>query len=471
VKTRVLVVADYYLPGFRAGGPVRAISNTIARLTSSADFFVVTRDHDVGGAKYLDVEAGRWIDGGTARVLYASRLTPGLLRRCVEESGCDVIWLNSLFSRASIALLALRALGRVDVPMLLAPRGELSPGALAIKRIRKATALRLLRWSGCLRSVHWLASSKVERAVIARTLGRVPITCVPESVAPVPHGDERWPSKSGGQLNAVFASRVARTKNLLFLLETLATCNGDIGLDIIGPLEDRDYWARCRALIARLPSRVRVRYVGEVPHADLHSRLASYDLLILPTVGESFGHIVVEAWAAGCPVLVSDRTPWRQLAEGGVGWDVPLRHDAWAAALRAALDIGADDHLAMRRHAREHARSVWREGLAGDSLFLRLLDDAGRGIRRRRVSSSKTPESPVASANSRMPSPESRAPNAESRTATSESRVPNPESRVANPEFRAPSPGPRAPSPGPRAPSPGPRAPSPGPRAPSPECA
>ena len=50
-RPRVLVVADYYLPGFRAGGPVRAISNTISRLASGTDFFVVTRDHDADGPK------------------------------------------------------------------------------------------------------------------------------------------------------------------------------------------------------------------------------------------------------------------------------------------------------------------------------------------------------------------------------------------------------------------------------------
>ena len=393
MKTRVLVVADYYLPGFRAGGPVRAISNTIARLASSADFFVVTRDHDAGGARYPDVEAGGWTDRATARVWYAPRLTVGLLRQCIDESDCDVIWLNSLFSRASLVVLALRRMAHVEVPVLLAPRGELSPAALGIKPVRKAMAIRLLRWTGCLRPVHWLAASEVEAEGIKGTTGGASITCVPESVAPVPEADEPWPSKSRGQLRAVFASRLAPTKNLLFLLELLAVGNDDIRLDVIGPLDDRDYWARCRARIASLPPRVRVNYVGEVPHADLHSRLASYDLLILPSTGESFGHIVVEAWAAGCPVLVSDRTPWRQLSERGIGWDVPLQHDAWAAALRAALDLGDGDHRVMRRRARQHARDIWTAGVAGDALLLRLLDDAPDGVRRRRVSNSKTPSS------------------------------------------------------------------------------
>ena len=374
---RVLVVADYYLPGFRAGGPVRAISNTVRRLAAQADFHIVTRDHDADGSKYRDVERGRWTEGAAGRVRYAPRLTPALVRRCVVDTASDVIWLNSFFSRASIGVLAYRRLGRIRVPVLLAPRGELSPGALALKRRRKAIAMRLLRWTGCLRSVHWLASSDVERHDMIRALGAQAITCVPESVAAVT-ADERWPAKSPRRLRAVFAARIAPTKNLLFLLEVLARCDGDIHLDVIGPLEDADYWTRCRALMQRLPARVVVEYVGELTHDDLQRRLSAYDLLVLPTRGENFGHVIVEAWAAGCPVLVSDRTPWRQLRAGGLGWDVPLELEAWAAAIAECLDMDAESHLAMRRSARARAVRAWQDGAAGDASLCRLLEDVSR---------------------------------------------------------------------------------------------
>jgi glycosyltransferase involved in cell wall biosynthesis len=130
--------------------------------------------------------------------------------------------------------------------------------------------------------------------------------------------------------------------------------------------------------MAQLPPRVTVRYAGDAAHRDLQRRLSNYDLVVLPTLGENFGHIVVEAWAAGCPVLVSDRTRWRHLAASGVGWDVPLHHEAWAVALAESLDMGAEAHQAMRRRAREHARRVWQEGVAGDRSLLRLFDELRR---------------------------------------------------------------------------------------------
>jgi glycosyltransferase involved in cell wall biosynthesis len=378
-KPRVLVVADYYLPGFRAGGPVRAITNTIGRLAPDVDFFVVTRDHDADGTPYRDVQPGRWtVAGVSGRVFYAPRLTPRVLQRCVAESGCDVIWLNSFFSRGSIGVLAYRRMGRIRRPVLLAPRGEFSPAALALKRRRKAIGMRLLRWTGCLRSIQWLASSEIEQQAIGQGVGVSSVTCVPESVAEVPALDEPWPAKTTGRLRAVFASRIAPTKNLLFLLEVLTRCDGGIHLDVVGPIEDPAYWARCRALMPRLPPGVTVAYAGEAAHHDLQRRLSTYDVLILPTLGENFGHIVVEAWAAGCPVLLSDRTPWRRLPAQRLGWDVALDHGAWAAALGECRAMSPDAHLSMRRRAREHARRVWRDGTTGDDALRRLIVAAAR---------------------------------------------------------------------------------------------
>jgi CheY-like chemotaxis protein len=70
-RPRVLVVADYHLPGFRAGGPIRAIGNSIRALAGVAEFFVVTRDHDTDGVPY-DLPLGQWLAAPAAEVWCAS---------------------------------------------------------------------------------------------------------------------------------------------------------------------------------------------------------------------------------------------------------------------------------------------------------------------------------------------------------------------------------------------------------------
>jgi glycosyltransferase involved in cell wall biosynthesis len=84
--------------------------------------------------------------------------------------------------------------------------------------------------------------------------------------------------------------------------------------------------------------------------------------LFLPSLGENFGHVIVEALSAGCPILISDRTPWRGLAERGVGWDLPLEDPA---GFRGVIDACCVEEFEERRRRAELA-SAWAASLAPD---------------------------------------------------------------------------------------------------------
>jgi hypothetical protein len=81
----------------------------------------------------------------------------------------------------------------------------------------------------------------------------------------------------------------------------------------------------------------------------------------------------VEAWSAGCPVLVSDRTPWRALAADGVGWDVPLERARWVAALVRCAAMTDADLLPMRQQSVARARRVWHDGVDGALALQELI--------------------------------------------------------------------------------------------------
>src|SRR5690554_6888758 len=52
--------------------------------------------------------------------------------------------------------------------------------------------------------------------------------------------------------------------------------------------------------------------------------LKDYHAVFLPSRGENFGHVILESFMAGRPVVISDQTPWRNLEEKQAGWDLPL---------------------------------------------------------------------------------------------------------------------------------------------------
>jgi glycosyltransferase involved in cell wall biosynthesis len=165
--------------------------------------------------------------------------------------------------------------------------------------------------------------------------------------------------KQPGYLKLVYYSRVSPKKNLLGAIEALRGLQGRVTLDVCGPIEDAAYRQRCRQQIATLPNNINVDWRGPVNFDSVPDTLAQYDAMLLPTFGENFGHAIVEALAAGCPVVISDRTPWRGLASRGVGWDLPLDNlVAYHRALAALAAMDEWDHGQMRTRSIQYAASA-----------------------------------------------------------------------------------------------------------------
>jgi glycosyltransferase involved in cell wall biosynthesis len=122
----------------------------------------------------------------------------------------------------------------------------------------------------------------------------------------------------------VFLSRIAPKKNLLSAIRAVSKLSGDVVFDIWGPVDDLSYWRACQKEIAAVPLNVKVTWRGEVPNEQVPAILADYDVFLLPTLGENFGHVIVDALTAGLPVVISDRTPWKNLQEAGVGVELPV---------------------------------------------------------------------------------------------------------------------------------------------------
>jgi len=81
--------------------------------------------------------------------------------------------------------------------------------------------------------------------------------------------------------------------------------------------------------------------------------LLNYHFLVLPSLGESFGHVIVEALAAGCPLIISDTTPWQRLEEKGIGWDIPLDDvGRWREILNLCLNMDDVTYRKMSLNAR-----------------------------------------------------------------------------------------------------------------------
>ena len=153
----------------------------------------------------------------------------------------------------------------------------------------------------------------------------------------------------------LWVNRLDRQKGFEVMLrafEQLASELDDAHLIVAGDGRDR-------GLLRSLPREVRGRIVrlGTVPHGELPRYHAAADAFASPATGqESFGIVLVEAMAAGVPVVATDIAGYREVVRDGVdGLLVPPNDaDALAAALRRVL---SEPELAAALAAAGRARA------------------------------------------------------------------------------------------------------------------
>jgi glycosyltransferase involved in cell wall biosynthesis len=316
---------------------------------------VLTSDRDLGATAPLSVASNEWVSRGSALVYYMSTNRLSRLLRgfaALRRKKPTVLYFNSFFSPLFSVLpqLISRAFFPEASLRLLAPRGEFSVGALAIKSRKKRLFIRLykaLRWH---RGLVWHASSSWEAEDIRRVWGQKAVVLVRENETSLPKSAAApMRQDKSSTLRAFFFGRIVPKKGLLVVLEALKSATGLIDLDIYGDEEDAGYARACCQAAARVSPSVTVRFMGAVLPVDVPACFASYDVMLMPTAGENFGHVIAEALSASCPVICADTTPWTSLLKAGAGRVVRSSAASdWTDAVDSYAALSVEERIELR---------------------------------------------------------------------------------------------------------------------------
>jgi glycosyltransferase involved in cell wall biosynthesis len=230
-------------------------------------------------------------------------------------------------------------------------------------RLRYRTTIR----ASVRRAAHILTVSEYSKRDLVRVYGVDParVTVVPNAVDPrLRQLLAAIPEDRGGRPTVLMVGNVLPRKNLSVVAQAVRLMRdrgSDVVLRVIGSVHPT---GRGDAELARRLLGDAVTYTGYVTTKQLARELRTAHVLALPSFFEGFGIPVLEAMAAGLPVVVSDRTSLPEVA-GQAGLVVSAEDFyAWAAALAAALDAGAAEQLVAMGHARERGFSWSRSASA-----------------------------------------------------------------------------------------------------------
>src|SRR5688500_3378017 len=393
MKKKILIFCDFYLPGYKSGGGMWTVVNLVDRFCGTYDFYVVTRNYESKGDTdpYTSVVSGAWNSVGNAQVFYLAKEHYPLKTfvALVSQVAPDVVFLNSAFSMSVVKFLTARRKSLIPtIPVILAPCGEFSTGALSIKPIKKKLFLTYAKAVGLYDDVIWKASFETEENEIRNLIGRdceifVAPDLAPKSILPDFDIDSK-PLKSTGSARFVLLSRIARKKNIHYFIERLAGLDsGNITVDLLGPVEDEEYWNECLTVARRLSPSVTINAEATfIPYEDGLRRMVDSHFFVLPTLGENFGYVFLEAMAAGAPLLVSDKTVWGELEKRNAGWQLPLGSpDEWMEKIKMCVEMDPASYREMSRNARQYAMD-WLENDQTERATARVIERAiaGRSV-------------------------------------------------------------------------------------------
>jgi glycosyltransferase involved in cell wall biosynthesis len=327
---QILALTKYFLPAYKAGGPIRSLANMIDHLQEDFDFRVITRDRDVGDTKsFSGVNTNTWMQRENCSVYYCSPAmqNPFALWQLIRCTPHDVLYVNNFFYRLfGIVPVLLRAAHTLPrTPTIVATRGVFSPGAMGIHTLRKKAFLTVFNRLPIRENVLWHATSSEEEERIQNYIrGDITIKVAPNLPSRIDGAVEKEKEKE--ELSLFFMGRIAEMKNIEGAIRILQEVKVPVSFHLYGPIDDEEYWQHCRSRIKDLPSSVTVQYHGAVKPTEVAQVMQQHHVLFLPTLGENFGHVIAEALSCGRPVLISDQTPWQDLSSSQAGWALSLNN-------------------------------------------------------------------------------------------------------------------------------------------------
>lgn len=387
---KILHVVASYLPAVRYGGTIVSVHGLCKSLAARGhEVHVFTTSVD--GPRDSDVVHGVPVAKDGVKVWY---FRSQYLRRLywspplgaaldAQVATFDVAHTHAIFLWPLWA--AARAARRAGVPYVVSPRGMLEKGLVRRKsRFLKTAWIRTVerRNLECAAAIH--VTSPREAAEAASFGFNLP------RILTVPNGVEI--ERDAGAVTprirqlidegpyVLFLGRLSWKKGLDRLVQAIPHTSAELRFVIAGN-DEEGLRATLQAEVDQLRVSHRVTFAGAVAGADKQALLSHARLTVLPSYSENFGNVVVEAMAAGCPVIVTPEVGIAPMVEQArAGWVV----EGDPATLgRRIAELAGDERL--RREMGECGRRAAVEHFTWDAVATRLESAYEDLIRRRRA--------------------------------------------------------------------------------------
>ena len=294
-----------------------------------------------------------------------------------KAASADIIHSHGLWAPANAIVAG--AARKANIPHVIAPRGSFEPGALDKSAWKKAIFKRLYVNHALCDAACFHALTEREAWCIRQFGLTNPIAILPNAVTVSQPPDDRdvaagrdWTAWFGGKKLIVFLGRMHPIKGLDVLIEAWRRIAGeftDWHLVLAGPDED-GYLAAIESQVETADLADRVSFPGGLYGPDKDSLLTAADLFVLPSRSEGMSVALLEAMAAGLPVVITKSCNFHAAEDLGAGFVVGGDVESLAAGLAKMLKTPDD----RRSEMAARGASLVRGNYCWDSVAREMLE-------------------------------------------------------------------------------------------------
>ena len=241
---------------------------------------------------------------------------------------------------------AFHAARKHNVPYILSPRGSLQEWSLRHKAFKKWVFMKLIQ-GHILKfadAIHALTNEEMES--FSKLGYKTPVFVIPNGINPSPfkHSPDisdflaTYPDLLGKRV-ILFMGRLHPIKGLDVLARSYTSLLQkfkDVALLVVGPDEDGTQ-KRMELILKTSPALRMTVFTGMLTGKDKLAALACADLFVMPSYSEGFSTAILEALAAGLPVVISKHCNFPEVSEYDAGFVVELNDTAMTEAIDTLL--------------------------------------------------------------------------------------------------------------------------------------
>lgn len=325
-----------------AGGlynSVRRLSQALTMAGNTVEVFALDDEYGADdAAAWLPIVPRRFRPTRPRALGYA----PGLSRALA--AGCfDVVHQHGIWQASSLGVAAWRR--RTGKPVMISPRGMLDPWALGNSGWKKRLAGRLYERANLLNaaSLHALSESEARAVRVYHPGGRIDL---------IPNGTDLPVDRTAprptflpddGHKTLLFIGRIHPKKGIAELLDAFSRLKNsrpdlaDRWRLVIAGWDDGGHKDTMARSIAQRGLGGDVVFPGPLYGADKDAVLRHADAFVLPSHSEGLPMSVLEAWAYGLPVLMTDACNLPEGFAAGAAYRINLCPEEFLSDLEKAL--------------------------------------------------------------------------------------------------------------------------------------